>query len=134
MLRLFQHRGFCARGQIQFVCPNFSFDKSLLLMYCFRWVVLRFSPVTPACCWRFAFWPFLNPKSFECSTYDSKADLHHFSANKSFRMNTCKSVSKQRTLTSFRMNTYEIPRGAEVSLTSRSHSSVLRPSRPTQFS
>ena len=26
---------------------------------------------------------------------------------KSFRMNTCKSVSKQRTLTSFRMNTYK---------------------------
>src|SRR5712692_8545799 len=25
----------------------------------------------------------------------------------SFRMNTCKSVSKQRTLTTFRMNTYE---------------------------
>src|SRR6266851_741534 len=28
-----------------------------------------------------------------------------------FRMNTCKSVSKQRTLTTFRMNTYEKPRG-----------------------
>src|ERR1700730_5570800 len=28
-----------------------------------------------------------------------------------FRINTCKSVSKQRTLTTFRMNTYEKPRG-----------------------
>src|SRR6266851_2930661 len=28
-----------------------------------------------------------------------------------FRMNTCESVSKQRTLTTFRMNTYEKPRG-----------------------
>src|ERR1700676_889159 len=28
-----------------------------------------------------------------------------------FRMNTCKSVSKQSTLTTFRMNTYEKPRG-----------------------
>jgi hypothetical protein len=28
-----------------------------------------------------------------------------------FRMNTCKSVSKQRTLSSFRMNTYEKPGG-----------------------
>src|SRR6202048_2014298 len=29
----------------------------------------------------------------------------------SFRINTCKSVSKQRTLTPFKMNTYEKPRG-----------------------
>jgi hypothetical protein len=29
----------------------------------------------------------------------------------SFRMNTCKSVSKQKTLTAFRMNTYEKYRG-----------------------
>src|SRR6266851_3441932 len=28
-------------------------------------------------------------------------------ANKPFRMNTCESVSKQRTLTAFRINTYE---------------------------
>src|SRR5229473_4679177 len=32
-------------------------------------------------------------------------------ASKPFRMNTCESVSKQRTLTTFRMNTYEKPRG-----------------------
>jgi hypothetical protein len=36
----------------------------------------------------------------------------HFALDsKSFRMNTCKSVSKQRTLTPFRMNTYEKHRG-----------------------
>jgi hypothetical protein len=34
-------------------------------------------------------------------------DLHNFSAPiNTFRMNTCKSVSKQRTLSPFRMNTY----------------------------
>ena len=34
-------------------------------------------------------------------------DLHNFGAPiNTFKMNTCKSVSKQRTLTSFRMNTY----------------------------
>jgi len=35
----------------------------------------------------------------------------------SFRMNTCKSVSKQRTLTPFRMNTCEKTRGGELLLT-----------------
>ena len=34
-----------------------------------------------------------------------------------FRMNTCKSVSKQRTLTPFRMNTYEKQAGWGVLLT-----------------
>jgi len=33
-----------------------------------------------------------------------------------FRMNTCKSVSKQRTLSPSRMNTYEKPRGRGVRL------------------
>ena len=32
-------------------------------------------------------------------------------ASNPFRMNTCESVSKQRTLTTFRINTYEKPRG-----------------------
>jgi hypothetical protein len=36
------------------------------------------------------------------------------SSRNSFRMNTCKSVSKQRTLTPFRMNTYEKYRGEGV--------------------
>ena len=36
-----------------------------------------------------------------------------------FRMNTCKSVSKQRTLTSSRMNTYENPGGGGHQSTSR---------------
>src|SRR5258708_1862683 len=34
-----------------------------------------------------------------------------------FRINTCKSVSKQRTLTPFRINTYEKPRGRGGTLT-----------------
>src|SRR6266849_10488791 len=38
-------------------------------------------------------------------TYVSRDANRH--ANKPFRMNTCESVSKQRTLTPFRINTYE---------------------------
>ena len=41
-------------------------------------------------------------KFFRYRSRDAK--LH---ASKPFRMNTCKSVSKQRTLTTFRINTYE---------------------------
>src|SRR6266851_6499873 len=37
--------------------------------------------------------------------YRSSDAKHH--ASKPFRMNTCESVSKQRTLTTFRINTYE---------------------------
>ena len=47
---------------------------------------------------------------------DSRATNHGFrvhvlSSVSPFRMNTCKSVSKQRTLTKCRMNTYAKPRG-----------------------
>src|SRR6266404_1850049 len=44
---------------------------------------------------------------------DSRATSHmHVVASVSlFKMNTCKSVSKQRTLTTFRMNTYAKPQG-----------------------
>src|SRR5713101_2934697 len=45
-------------------------------------------------------------------TYVSRDAKRH--ANKPFRMNTCKSVSKQRTLTPFRINTYEKHRGRGV--------------------
>src|SRR6266404_1796097 len=38
-----------------------------------------------------------------------------------FRMNTCKSVSKQRTLTPFRMNTCEKTRGGEVIVNLNQH-------------
>ena len=38
------------------------------------------------------------------NTYEKGAISCHLSP---FRMNTCKSVSKQMTLTAFRMNTYE---------------------------
>jgi hypothetical protein len=40
-------------------------------------------------------------------------------SSNSFRMNTCKSVSKQTTLTHFRMNTYEKSRGWGVLLLTR---------------
>src|SRR5216684_5457535 len=41
--------------------------------------------------------------------YRSSVAKRH--ASKPFRMNTCESVSKQRTLTTFRINTYEKPGG-----------------------
>ena len=46
----------------------------------------------------------IDSKSFRMNTYEKGAFSCHVSP---FRMNTCKSVSKQRTLTTFRMNTYE---------------------------
>jgi len=52
-----------------------------------------------------------NFKPFRMNTYEKAPEEPHFAqfwCNVSpFRMNTCKSVSKQRTLTPFRMNTYE---------------------------
>src|SRR5713101_7952301 len=42
------------------------------------------------------------PKFFRSRSSDAKCQ-----ASKPFRMNTCESVSKQRTLTTFRMHTYE---------------------------
>ena len=42
------------------------------------------------------------------------ADSFRFSSPNPFRMNTCKSVAKQRTLTTFRMNTYEKTGGKGV--------------------
>src|SRR5260370_6524303 len=52
----------------------------------------------------------------------SDAKLH---ASKPFRMNTCKSVSKQRTLTTFRINTYEKRGGGGVPNTPRRASAVI---------
>jgi hypothetical protein len=53
---------------------------------------------------------------------------HFLLPPKSFRRNTCKNVSKQRTLTLFRMNTYEKHRGGGVLLLTRfpMRESVLR--------
>src|ERR1700732_1564865 len=45
-----------------------------------------------------------------------------------FRMNTCKSVSKQRTLSTFRMNTYAKPGGGGLP---RQTQSRFAPARPT---
>jgi hypothetical protein len=51
------------------------------------------------------------PRPFRMNAYERQTKRAHFAqfwCNVSpFRMNTCKSASKQRTLTSFRMNTYE---------------------------
>jgi hypothetical protein len=50
----------------------------------------------------------------------SAPDLHNFGAPiNTFRMNTCKSVSKQRTLSPSRMNTYAKPGGGGPSVVSR---------------
>src|SRR5229473_3496973 len=48
-------------------------------------------------------------------------------ACKPFRMNTCESVSKQRTLTTFRINTYEKPRGRGAPLSASPASSLQHP-------
>src|SRR5216683_7134687 len=69
-----------------------------------------FRPVSPPFCLPTAqFSPF--DKSLRINTYEKAPEKPHFAqfwCNVSpFRMNTCKSVSKQRTLTPFRMNTYE---------------------------
>src|SRR6266481_137477 len=48
-----------------------------------------------------------------------------------FRMNTCKSVSKQRTLSIFRINTYEKHRGVGVLLLTRHPRKGVCPERPS---
>ncbi len=56
------------------------------------------------------------------STFHSRSPLSYPLSpcpSKPFRMNTCKSVSKQRTLTPFRMNTYEKMGGGGVLLLTR---------------
>ena len=48
-----------------------------------------------------------------------------------FRMNTCKSVSKQRTLSTFRMNTYEKHRGGGLFWLTRNPMKGFYPERPS---
>ena len=57
-----------------------------------------------------------DPKPFVSNTLETCTILVHFSRAKLFRINTCTSVSKQRTLSSFRMNTYAKPPGGEGGL------------------
>ena len=57
-----------------------------------------------------------NPKPFVCNILETCTILVHFSSAKLFRINTCTSVSKQRTLSPFRMNTYAKPPGGEGAL------------------
>ena len=49
--------------------------------------------------------------AFRINTYEKQGGAAHFAqfwcSVSPFRINTCKSVSKQTTLTPFRMNTYE---------------------------
>src|SRR5260370_33490631 len=54
-----------------------------------------------------------------------------FTSSISFRLNTCKSVSKQKTLTPFRMNTYEKHRGVGVLLLTRPPRKGVCPERPS---
>jgi hypothetical protein len=57
---------------------------------------------------------------------------HHFLfPSKSFRSNTCRSVANQRTLTRFRMNTYEKHRGEGVLLLTRNPKKDFYPERPS---
>jgi hypothetical protein len=52
-----------------------------------------------------------DPNPFVSNTLETCTILVHFSSAKLFRINTCTSVSKQRTLSPFRMNTYAKPPG-----------------------
>ncbi len=55
---------------------------------------------------------------------------HFLHPSKPFRINTCKSVSKQTTLTFFRMNTYEKHRGVGVLLLTRHPAKDVCPAFP----
>lgn len=50
-------------------------------------------------------------KPLICNICEAKRTLQNYGAHKFIRINTCKSVTKQTTLTPFRMNTYAKPRG-----------------------
>jgi len=78
-------------------------------------------------------------KSFACHSYENTGGyifpakiplvfpsfLDQPLASKFFRMNTCKTVSKQTTLTLFRINTYEKPRGRGLIVNQRSDERCL---------
>ncbi len=66
----------------------------------------------------------IHPRPFSARPFTAICTLYRFSCpitriprlRNSFRMNTCKSVSKQSTLTPLRMNTYEKHKGMRVLL------------------
>src|SRR5713101_5376019 len=70
-----------------------------------------------------AFSPAAAPKSFETSTNKMLLSCTVSVHSKPFKINTCKSVSKQTTLTSFRMNTYEKTGGGTSADGNFNHSS-----------
>src|SRR6266404_3515715 len=82
---------------------HYLLDERLAPEYSRKWVKLCPTTIAPASCWRFAFLggPFL------LNGVLAMVAVHSSSANKSFRINTCKSVSKQTTLSAIRINTYE---------------------------
>jgi hypothetical protein len=93
----------------------FSLDKRLLLAYSRSQVTLRVvsrTASTPA-----GVFCFLESASrrfvrFSCETHPIISFI--LLRYKFFRINTCETVSKQTTLTSFRINTYEKPGGEGV--------------------
>ncbi len=70
-------------------------------------------------------------KSFGICTYQNRAHLPRTSSRNPFRINTCKSVSKQTTLTLFRINTYKKHRGWGVLLLTRHPAKGVCPGRPS---
>jgi hypothetical protein len=55
--------------------------------------------------------PLRAPIDSAISTFRALSIVQYAAPISPFRINTCKSVSKQRTLTTFRMNTYAKPGG-----------------------
>ncbi len=121
-------------NRLQPLCPS-----SVAPVLCFQRLAASF-PKTPGvgvplrgdCCTEVQKCPSVSPlpatlthsvsrKSFPCHSYAPKffsplATRHSPLALTTFRINTCKSVSKQTTLTSFRINTYEKHRGGGLPL------------------
>src|SRR6266481_5841675 len=65
------------------------------------------------------------------AAHSSPTPSRAHSSSNLFRMNTCKSVSKQRTLSIFRINTYEKHRGVGVLLLTRHPRKGVCPERPS---
>src|ERR1700674_66493 len=71
------------------------------------------------------------PKSFGNCAYEKYSFCRILVQCNAFRINTCKSVTKQTTLTFFRINTYEKHRGRGVLLLTRHPTKDDCPERPS---
>jgi hypothetical protein len=102
-------------------CALFPYRRHLASAFAF-WVAQALLPVhfTP-----------LDPNPFECNTYETCTILVQIRPVKSFRMNTCKSVSKQKTSSAFRMNTYAKTQGGGVLLLTKFPAKRLHRHRPS---